>query len=129
MPKKLVKKLKSTRQLKRDLWKHFSLYIRQRDNFKCISCGKQCDKSTSDAGHFIPKTKGLGIYFDVRNVNAQCQSCNRWKHGNLAPYALALTRKYGPQVLEDLDKLANQTIKISREEYEELITHYKSLCK
>lgn len=112
--------------LKKRLWLVFSAFIRKRDEkLGCISCGKHYDIKDMDAGHFIPKTAGLSIYFDERNCNAQCHTCNRWKHGNLSGYAIGLRKKYGNDILEELDRLRVQTRKISRMEYETLIEKYK----
>lgn len=111
--------------LKKELWGLFSEFIRRRDGGVCISCGKEYFWRKTDAGHYIPKTAGLSLYFDERNVNAQCTYCNRWMHGNLAPYAIALRKKYGEAILEDLDRERHVVKKISIDEYKQLIEKYK----
>jgi hypothetical protein len=123
----MKKKKKTTNAIiKKEFWQIFSKYIRQRDNGVCISCGKQDYWRRMDAGHYIPKTAGLSLYFDERNVNCQCTYCNRWMHGNLSRYAIELRKKYGNDILERLDELRRKTIKISTKEYEELIEKYKT---
>ncbi len=123
----LIKKENNTNnvKLKKLLWTIFSRYIRQRDGGVCISCGKIDNWKNMDAGHYIPKTAGLSLYFDERNVNCQCTYCNRWMHGNLSRYAIALRKKYGETILEDLDKLRGKTIQISIPEYQKMIEKYK----
>lgn len=79
-----------------------------------------------DAGHYIPKTAGLSIYFHEKNVHAQCTGCNRFRHGNLSQYALALQRKYGGDILSLLDAARRTQRKIKEYEYEQLIEHYKA---
>jgi len=111
--------------LKKTLWNIFSQYIRQRDNGICISCGKKDFWRKMDAGHYIPKTAGLSLYFDEQNVNCQCTYCNRWMHGNLSKYAIALRKKYGKTILEDLDKKRRITKKISVDEYKNIIEEFK----
>ncbi len=125
MPK--PKKLPSARILKKRLWTIFSLYVRTRDKGICISCNKKCEMKEAQAGHFIPRTAGLSTFFDERNVNLQCVGCNLWRHGNLSSYAVALRKKYGPEILEELDALKRTTRKISPMEYLELIEKYKNL--
>lgn len=120
---------KSSKDLKKKLWKVFSEYIRQRDKGICISCGKKDDWKNTDAGHYIPKTAGLSIYFDERNVNCQCTYCNRFMHGNLSRYAIALRRKYGENILEELDEMRVKTRKIDVVEYTNLIAYYKEKIK
>lgn len=116
-------------KLKKKFWKVFSEYIRRRDNGVCISCGKKDEWKYTDAGHYIAKTGGLSIYFDEQNVHAQCTGCNRFRHGNLAQYALALRAKYGEQILEKLEWKRRQLIQIHNEEYKRLIEEYKSKIK
>jgi len=80
-----------------------------------------------DAGHYIAKTHGLSIYFEERNVHPQCTACNRFRRGNLTSYAIALRKRYGETILEELDAIKHQTRKFSVSDYEELIEKYKAL--
>lgn len=123
-----------TQRLKSNLWKIFSEYIRRRDAdyegmVKCISCPNVMHWRELDAGHYHAKTAGLSIYFEERNVHSQCTGCNRFRNGNLPAYAIALRKRYGENILEELDTLRHQTRKISAGEYEELIQKYKDLIK
>lgn len=116
----------SSKTLKRKLWEIFSKYIRLRDQSTCISCDKRFDAiSELDAGHYHPRTSGMALFFDERNVHAQCRGCNRFRHGNLAQYALALQRRYGKGILEELDKKRQEIKKYSTQEYIDLIEYYK----
>jgi 5-methylcytosine-specific restriction endonuclease McrA len=112
--------------LKKRLWTIFSLFIRQRDEGICFSCGKKDEWKKMDAGHYIPKTAGLSVYFDEQNVNCQCTYCNRFMHGNLSAYALALRKKYGKNILEELDSKKKKKIIMENKEYESLIEIYKN---
>jgi len=47
--------------------------------------------------------------------------------GNYPAYALALTRKFGANVLEELSALKNTTAKISTFEMQEMIEHYREI--
>ena len=116
-----IKKEKSIKQLKKDLWKIFSLYIRQRDKFKCISCGKQCDRNTSEAGHFVHNT----MDFNELNINCQCTYCNHYLHGNLANYALRLQEKIGGQKVQLLLGQKYKVTKYTPDELRILIQYYK----
>lgn len=115
--------------LKKSLWRVFSEYIRQRDGGVCISCGKGDFWRNMDAGHYVPKTAGLSLYFDERNVNCQCTYCNRWMHGNLSRYAIALRKKHGETILEELDSERVKIKKIEPAEYNRLIDYYKEKTK
>jgi hypothetical protein len=82
-----------------------------------------------DAGHYIPKTAGLSIYFDEKNVNCQCTGCNQFRHGNLSQDALALQDKYGVGILKKLDKQRRKIRRISTSEYIDLIDLYNKKIK
>lgn len=82
-----------------------------------------------DAGHYHPRTNGLAVFFDERNVHPQCTGCNRFRHGNLTSYAVSLRKKYGGVILEELDALRQTIRKISAVEYCELIETYQEKLK
>lgn len=123
-----------TQRLKSKLWKVFSQYIRkkyadQNGIVECVSCGKKDHWKEMDSGHYIPKSVSLSLMFDERNVHPQCTGCNRFRHGNLTTYALALQKKYGLGILEELDSQRHKITKISVSEYEELIKKYLTSTK
>lgn len=91
---------------KKKAWTAFARFIRQRDS-RCASCGGV----TTEAGHYLhnsdKKNQQLGgnkLWYSEINVNGQCGACNRWKSGNLAPYALFLEEKYGLGIIQELYK-------------------------
>ncbi len=97
---------------------YFSKYILLRDAIKqnnqyqayefvtCCTCGKIMSRfsKNSHAGHFISKGMGgsSGVYFDERNVNAQCHNCNKWLQGNGVEYFLFMQEKYGIAIIDEL---------------------------
>ena len=60
-----------------------------------------------DAGHFIPRgSRGQsGVYFDERNIHAQCGECNGFKEGNRLEYLDFMNERYGPEVVTELRNL------------------------
>ena len=131
---KKPKKVKTGQDLKKILWKYFSEFIRRRDaDWKgmatCCSCGCVKHWKEMQAGHYRPRTDGLSTFFLEKNVHTQCSQCNKWKHGNLAPYSIYLKRRYGDQILEELDYATKQKITISVPEYLRLIDFYKQKIK
>lgn len=121
-------KYKPVAKLKKDLWKQFSMYIRQRDKGVCFTCGKRDEWKNTDAGHYIPKSVGgANLYFNEKNVHAQCTGCNRFRHGNLSQYALRLQEKYGPNILIWLEAYRKGAAKYDSRELTLLINHYKKL--
>ena len=57
-----------------------------------------------DAGHYIGRGLGggSGVYFDERNVNTQCRSCNAWADAH-TEYRKFIIEKYGQEALDDLE--------------------------
>ena len=84
--------------LKRKADKVFSLWIRERDKNICITCGREGNQN----GHYVSRS-WMNLRYDEKNCNCQCVVCNVFKNGNMDEYALALKRKYGPDILEELN--------------------------
>lgn len=101
-------------------WKLFSLYVRNRDNGVCIACNYKDEPKNMNAGHFIHGKLDL----DELNINCSCIRCNKWLHGNLGMYAIALIKKYGIEKVEELIKRAEEHKGYSIEELEEIINKY-----
>jgi hypothetical protein len=127
---KTVNELKLPKKIdwEKRLWRVFSEYIRRRDDGQCFTCGTKQDWRSCDAGHYIPagvSQLAPALYFSEKNVNCQCTSCNRFKHGNLSVYALRLVQKYGPEVILELDSLKRQRTKWTDWTYKIMIDEYK----
>jgi len=120
----------TAKTLKRKLWETLSLYIRLRDSDErgysnCISCGVKKLYTDMDAGHFIPKNKGLAVYFLEDNIHSQCPGCNRYLHGNLYRYGKALEMKIGSKRIDELEALSKTTKKFTLVEYQAMIDYYR----
>ena len=87
-------KLPSISKLKKEADRIFSLYIRERDNYTCYTCGKKGDKTNMDCGHYKSRVF-LGTRYDEKNCHCQDKSCNIFKSGNLTVYAIRLEKDYG----------------------------------
>lgn len=109
--------------LKRKLWRLISAHVRERDNWVCITCGKQprdeYDRRYFDGGHYKPEGIYKSVQFDLFNVNCQCRGCNRGMHGNYGLYAEALIKKYG---IEEFNALVERSRKVKSWSEKELLT-------
>lgn len=124
---KLRKKSKSKLStLRRKADETFNRFIRIRDGNICISCGKV---GPVDAGHYIATSVSANLRYSESNVNSQCRRCNRFMHGNLTEYAMALTRKYGPNILEKLHKEKKVICQRSVGDYQAIIDTYNEKIK
>ncbi len=134
---------------KQKAWKWCSKYIRLRDALEycqktgidpneyryriedmpigCCTCGRVRSFRQIDAGHFISRGSGggSGVYFDERNIHAQCKSCNAFHQGKTLEYNDFMQEKYGLEVIDELrikDKLVQRRCSL---EYHALIEFYK----
>lgn len=96
---------KTEAQLKKLLWKHFTKFVKQRDKFKCCTCGRLTEGRNSQGGHYIAAGAcGLEYYFNEKNVHCQCSDCNLRHEGNRPAYRSFLLQTYGQDVLDDLER-------------------------
>lgn len=108
-------------------------YIRLRDTGSkgwgyCCSCRKVIVRG--DAGHFIGKGFGgsSGVRFDERNINFQCIPCNRFQEGNKLEYRKFMIKKYGQDVIDELERL-HRTHNYTLMELEGLKLYYQQAYK
>lgn len=121
-------KKQSISNLKKKLWKFFSEYIKKRDNYTCITCGRYAKGQGMHSGHYIPRSiGGIALYFDERNVNAQCYHCNINLGGFGAKYKGAMIDKYGAKAEKKLWKIQTETHQWKEKDYLEKIEYYRKL--
>ena len=121
---------KSIPTLERKLWKVFSDFIRTRDKWTCLTCGKYEEGRGMHAGHFHDKSiSNPELYFHPRNVHAQCVACNLYRSGNKAIYATRLVERYSPEILQELLVVKNSQVKWNRNDYEIKIEEFKEKLK
>ena len=94
----------------------------------CISCGKVCNVSEMDGGHFISRAKTMTA-FSPLNVHAQCKYCNQHLSGNLAEYRKGLITKVGIEAVEFLESIQNEEFKPSKWQYAVRREYYRSKIK
>ena len=123
--------MKTISKLKKELDKWFSLYIRLRNATEtglaqCFTCGKVAHYKTLQCGHFQSRRHLATRYCDI-NCQVQCIKCNMYEQGEQFKFAMNLDATYGFETAEEMQYNATTLIKISRAEYEEKISYYKSL--
>tara|TARA_R110000787_G_scaffold82405_1_gene178101 strand:- start:158 stop:547 length:390 start_codon:yes stop_codon:yes gene_type:complete len=117
---KLVKKLDTI----------FSQYIRKvnSDNeiSTCFTCGKQDHWKKLQNGHFQSR-RHYSTRWDETNCQVQCAGCNVFKYGEQFIFGQNLDRKFGEGTARRLHIKAQETIKITSPELEEMIFKYENL--
>lgn len=123
--------IKDRKKLRDKAWDVFSIWIRKRDKGTCVTCNaRHWDEELGEftikgmqAGHFWHNV----LDFDEENINCQCQRCNHFLSGNLAPYSVYLLQKLGKKGFDALEKRKNLAIRgeiRSAEDYEAIINEY-----
>ncbi len=117
---------------KQKLWAIFTKYVKLRDNFQCISCGRFAVGRSINGGHFI--TGAIcppSVFFHEDNVHAQCAHCNLRLEGNHYKYGLALGKRRVNALYKLLAEYHGEVWTV--EQYQKKIKHYqkkyKTLCK
>ena len=123
--------LKTISKLKKELDKWFSLYIRLREAneygmVQCFTSGRVYHYKKIHAGHFMSR-RHLSTRWCETNVQPQSAADNLFGQGEQFKFGLNLDGKYGEGTAEELQYKSRTTLKISRVEYEEKISYYKSL--
>ena len=126
--------MKTISKLKKELDKWFSLYIRLRKATdtglaQCVTCGKVDHYKRLQCGHFQSRKNLATRWNEEGNCEVQCVKCNMFSQGEQWQFGLYIDSKYGEGRAEELQFLARTTVKISRSEYNENITYYKTLVK
>lgn len=121
-----MKKKKTTAQLKKDLDKVFSQYIRLKYSkngmCKCVTCGKVDHWKSIQNGHYISR-QYLSLRYSEINCHPQCVGCNVFKGGNYTAYALFMLNTYGQETLEEMER---EKQKITKDfPYESKLEYYK----
>ena len=123
--KKKIKK-KTTSQLKKELDKVFSEYIRKKyaknEKVKCYTCGIEKHWKEIQNGHFISRSY-LATRFSEENCRPQCVGCNLFGGGRIAVFASKLETELGEGTVARLYRKAQQITKDFP--YSEKIEEYK----
>ena len=94
----------------------------------CISCGKICNVSEMDGGHYISRAK-TAVAFSPLNVHAQCKRCNQYLSGNLVEYRKGLVTKVGIEAVEFIESIQDEEFKPSKWQYAVRREYYRSKIK
>ena len=111
----------------------FQMWVRYRDNWTCVVCGKHVDpdspgaKQEMHAGHYISR-KYKSLLLDPKNVHAQCKDCNGRQNwiGVDPRYTKYIVTKYGPEILDYLYEKQHEITKISHADWADLAIKWES---
>jgi len=94
----------------------------------CVTCGHIDTPDRLDASHYIDRTH-KATRWSEQNVHPACTKCNRWMEGNKDEYALYLIKRYGPDILEELNRAKWTPFKMNDLQVAELCKEYAEKLK
>ena len=127
------RKQKTKTQLKKDLWKVFSLhqklvYSEDGQFCQCYTCDRTIEIGTSGChgGHCLSKAAHSILYFDERAVRPQCYYCNINLGGNEYEFNERLKLEIGLNDWSDMYDSRFGEFKVDKFWYLDKLEYYKS---
>jgi hypothetical protein len=126
-------KVKTQAQLKKNLDKIFSEYVRRSSadeygNVRCYTCSQKKHWKEMHAGHYVSR-QYLATRWDTRNVKSQCAGCNLFGNGRPLDFEERLKSEYGNDLVEKMKASRHQMMKVDRQWYQQEINRYTELLK
>ncbi len=120
---------KTSTQLKKELDKWFSLYIRQLYSDEngygnCYTCGKHVHYKEAHCGHFISRNILITRWAE-NNCRLQCVGCNIFGNGKVLDFQDNLVKEIGVKAVEKMKASRHQVCKMSTADYLEKVSYYK----
>lgn len=124
-----MKRKKTYAQLKRELDRVFSLWVRWKDADQkgvgtCFTCGIRKSWRLLQCGHFIPRNC-LALRWSEYNCRPQCVSCNVFKRGNYQEFAFRL----GQATVGALLMQKHRTVKFTRDDLQQMIADFSRFSR
>lgn len=119
----ILKPPKNKKRAQERALKAMSDYIRARDFYTCVTCGKKGDKSNIDCGHFISRRYEV-LKYDETNTAAQCYRCNRILGGNWSEFFEYMIKKYGHEYVDNLLDMRKKIVKRTIDDYYRIELYY-----
>lgn len=111
-------------------WGWLSKYVRKKAADEngyamCVTCYEKKPWQDLHAGHFVPKGRGLSVYFVEKNIHPQCAACNTYKGGMLIEYTRYMQNRYGTEFVDELLALAKTKKHMRLADYEAIENEYR----
>ena len=116
------------KKLVKELDRVFSLYIRKRDNYKCVVCGLQKPQVVIQCGHLFSR-KSMSTRWDELNAYAQCSGCNLIHNYDFERYRRVWIAKNDHKRYDKLYAKWSKPTKFTLSELEMLINFFKKKLK
>lgn len=119
------------RKLEQTLDTIFSIFIRRRradfsGYVRCYTCPAVLPWQEMDAGHW-QRRGNHATRWEPDNAAAQCQDCNRYFRGKEDVFEENLRDDLGDERVDELKKLARDTVQFTENELKAKIAYFKDL--
>jgi 5-methylcytosine-specific restriction endonuclease McrA len=94
--------------------------------FRCISCRRLLPLNVAQVGHYISR-RYESVRWDLKNINLQCASCNKWQSGNPIEYRKALVEMHGEKEVAKMETFYRQSLGYSAFDLSQMVNEYKKL--
>ena len=117
-------------KIKKKLDAEFSLFIRRRDKFTCVTCGKVGYERDGEmqCGHLFSRI-ALSTRWDEDNAFCQDRGCNFRHEMDWMPLELYYREKRGDEAFDRLYRKYRTPKKYSNAELNEMLEHYRKKNK
>lgn len=119
-------KKKTQAQLKKELDRVFSIYIRSKYPKVCYTCG--ATGKTLQNGHFVSRSY-LATRFEEDNCRPQCVGCNLFGGGKPLDFEEHLKKELGAKRVEEMKKSRHKITILTPKWYEDKVAYYKGLIE
>jgi len=79
------------------------------------------------AAHIVRKSRGLSIYFDLRNLYGCCVAHNAGEHWHPGLYREKHVEIFGKDLVETLERRSHDSVQFTREDYKVMIEEDKKV--
>lgn len=102
----------------------FSLFIRARDGWRCVTCG-ETDRARLQCGHLFSSVS-TSTRYDELNAHCQCGGCNVLHEHDPYPYQEWFKARYGEEAYHGLYLRSKLTVKLTAGDLLYLAEHYRA---
>ena len=108
----------------------FAKFIKNRDNYTCITCGRYYPQGGKkiNVGHYVSR-RVYRLRWNEINSNAQCSYCNHHLSGDIITYREKLIEKYGIEKVHIIEKMRHTKITYTMDELNKLLDEYIKKCE
>lgn len=115
---------KTPAQLKKELDRVFSIWVRSTGKKECYTCHRKSD--TLQCGHFVSRSY-LVTRWEPDNCRPQCVGCNLYGSGKPLDFEENLKKEIGAERVEEMKLSRHRILKLTPQWYLSEIERYEGL--